>query len=85
LPTSLHLAQQTDQVARALGDNRLLVLACRQLSSVYSTAAEWERAWPLGEESVARARALGDDVLLGESLLQYASAVPAPECWPLFA
>jgi len=85
LPTSLHLAQQADQVARALGDDRLLVLACRQLSWVYGTAAEWERAWPLGQESVARARALGDDVLLGESLLQYASAVRAPECWPLFA
>jgi len=85
LPTSLRLAQQAHQVASALGDNRLLVMACRQLSSAYGTAAEWELAWQLGQESVERARTLGDDVLLGESLAAYASAARTDECWPLFA
>jgi predicted ATPase/class 3 adenylate cyclase len=85
LATSLHLAQQADQVARALGDNRLLVLTCQALCWTYGIATERERARQLGQESVQRARALGDDVLLGQSLFVYASTAPAPECWPLYA
>jgi non-specific serine/threonine protein kinase len=85
LPTSLRLAQQAHQVARSLGDNRLLARACTMLCWAYNLAAEWERAAQMGEESVARARELGDDVLLGDSLVAHASAAPAPECWPLFA
>jgi tetratricopeptide (TPR) repeat protein len=85
LATSLQLAQQADQIARALGDNRLLVLTCAALCWAYGNAAEWERAWSLGQESVARARELGDDVLLGESLGMYASTVPPDKSGPLFA
>ena len=85
LPTSVRLAQQADQVARALGDNRLLVLTCQALCWAYGFAAEWELAWQLGQESVERARELGDDVLLGESLGAYASVAPPDECWPLYA
>jgi len=83
--TSLQLAQQADQIARVLSDDRLLVLASQALCWAYGFAAEWERAWQLGEESVARARALGDDVLLGESLLAYASAARPEESGPLYA
>jgi predicted ATPase/DNA-binding XRE family transcriptional regulator len=85
LPTSLRLAQQAHQVARALGDNRLLVMTCAALCWAYGFAAEWELAWRLGQESVQRARELGDDVLLGESLFAYASVACADECGPLYA
>jgi tetratricopeptide (TPR) repeat protein len=85
LPTSLRLAQQARQVASALGDNRLLAPACAVLCWAYGHLADWERAGPLGQESVQRARALGDDVLLGESLGAYASNVRSEEAGPLFA
>ena len=85
LATSLQLAEQADQIARALGDNRLLVLTCAALCCAYGNAAEWERAWSLGQESVKRARELGDDVLLGESLGVYASTIPPDESPPLYA
>jgi non-specific serine/threonine protein kinase len=85
LRTGLQLAQQADRVARALGDNRLLIMTCMVLCWAYGTAAEWERAGRLGRESVQRARALGDDVLLGESLASYASAARTEECGPLYA
>ncbi len=85
IPTSLHLAQQADQIARGLGDNRLLVRTCLALCQAYSQAGEWERAWPLGKESVERARELGDDVLLGRSLLAHASSSWPEESGPLYA
>ena len=37
----------------------------------YSFAGEPETGLPLGQEAVERARQLGDDVLLGESLMEY--------------
>ena len=48
-------------------------------------AGQPERAQPLGAESVQRARQLGDDVLLGMSLLAYASAAGAAASGPLYA
>jgi predicted ATPase/class 3 adenylate cyclase len=84
-PTSLQLALQADQVARGLGDSRLLVRTCLALCQAYSQAGEWELAWPLGKESVERARELGDDVLLGRSLLWHASSSPPDESGPLYA
>jgi predicted ATPase/class 3 adenylate cyclase/DNA-binding XRE family transcriptional regulator len=85
IPTSLQLAQQADQVARALGDNRLLILTCRMLCGAYSQAGDWERAGPLGQEAVERARELGDDVLLGMSLLAHASSTCLDENGPIYA
>jgi hypothetical protein len=85
LPTGLRLARQAHQVASALGDNRLLARACGQLCWAYGFAAEWERAGQLGQESVARARALGDDVLLGESLTARASTARPEESGLLYA
>ncbi len=67
--TSVQLAEQMDQVAGELGDNRLLAMSRAQLAGGYWARGELERARPLGRESVQRARKLGDDVLLARSLL----------------
>jgi hypothetical protein len=75
MPTSLQLAEEADAVARRLGDGRLLVLSRGTLASLYYFAGEPERGRPLGAEAVERARQLGDDVLLGWSLLQYSTCV----------
>jgi predicted ATPase len=83
--TALQLARQADQVARSLGDRRLLALTCRALCWAYSMSAEWELAGPLGQESVERARELGDDVLLGMSLGAYATALRPADSGPVFA
>jgi predicted ATPase/class 3 adenylate cyclase/DNA-binding XRE family transcriptional regulator len=82
---SVQLAQQADQAARGLGDNRLLVLTCWALCGAYLQAGEWERACRAGQESVERARALGDDVLLGISLHAHGSSVHFCESGPLHA
>jgi predicted ATPase/class 3 adenylate cyclase/DNA-binding XRE family transcriptional regulator len=84
-PASLQLAEQADQVAGRLGDDRLLVLSRQQLCYMYYFTGEGERARPLGADAVQRARQLGDDVLLGESLVAYALGVGAAESGPLYA
>ena len=71
--TSMQLAHQAYQIARELGDNRLLVLTGCTLTQSCTQTGECERARPLGRQSVQRARELGDDVLLGMSLLAYGS------------
>ena len=53
------------------GNDRLLIESLASLSSFHSFAGEPERGLALGEESVQRARRLGDDVLLGWSLMGY--------------
>ena len=58
-----------DQVAGELGDNRLLAMSRLRLAELYWSRGELERAQPLGQESVQRARKLGDDVLLARSLM----------------
>jgi predicted ATPase len=75
MPTSLQLAEEADEVAGGLGDDRLLALSRGTLASAYYYAGEPERGRPLGAEAVERARKLGDDVLLGWSLLQYATCI----------
>ena len=70
-PAARHLAGQAVQVARALGDDRLLISALMALCKVHHNAGEPEAALPFGQESVERARRLGDDVLLGQSLTSY--------------
>ena len=85
LSAGAQLVQQADEVARGLGDNRLLVLTCWALCGAYGQAGEWERAWPLGRESVERARELGDDALLGMSLLAHASSSHQDLSGPLYA
>jgi tetratricopeptide (TPR) repeat protein len=57
------------EVARGLGDDRLLIEALSVLCACYHFAGQTEREFPLGQEAVERARQLGDDFLLGFSLL----------------
>jgi predicted ATPase/class 3 adenylate cyclase len=60
---------QAVELARQLGDDRLLADALGMLSAVHFFAGEPDRGLPLGREAVDRARQLGDDVLLGRSLM----------------
>jgi tetratricopeptide (TPR) repeat protein len=87
-PAALKFAGQAVQVARPLGDDRLLISALAVLCKAHYFAGEPEAALPFGQESVERARRLGDDVLLGLSLLIY--LIPLDEidparCPPLYA
>jgi predicted ATPase/class 3 adenylate cyclase len=81
----VQLARQGNQIARGLGDNRLLALTCSMLSGAYWSAGEWERGWPLAKEAVEQARELGDDVLLGMGLLAHGLAIDAAGSGPAAA
>jgi predicted ATPase/transcriptional regulator with XRE-family HTH domain len=85
MPTSLRLAKEADEVADGLGDDRLLILSRSTLGWAYCMTDEIERAGPLAQQAVLRARQLGDDVLLGWSLLVYAWAVGAAASGALYA
>jgi predicted ATPase/class 3 adenylate cyclase len=88
LPAARHFAGQAVQVARPLGDDRLLISALAALCKVHHLAGEPEAALPFGQEAVERARRLGDDALLGVSLLIYLvllQTVDPARCTPLYA
>jgi predicted ATPase/transcriptional regulator with XRE-family HTH domain len=85
LATSLRLAEQADEVAGRLSDDRLLIMSRAHLARAYSWAGEPDRARPLALEAVERARQLGDDVLLGTCLMAQAHAVGAAASGPLYA
>ena len=68
-----------------LGNDRLLVRSLGELCRMYYHAREPRRGLPLGQEAVERARQLGDDILLGESLLKWLTNVDPPGSGPLFA
>jgi len=70
-PAARHFAGQAVQVARPLGDDRLLIRALAVLCKVHYFAGEPQAALPFGQESVEQARRLGDDILLGHSLHIY--------------
>jgi predicted ATPase/DNA-binding XRE family transcriptional regulator len=72
--TGRHLAEQAVQVARRLGDERLLIRALTELCFSCVFAGAPEAGLPFGQESVERARQLGDDVLLAQSLAPYLAA-----------
>jgi tetratricopeptide (TPR) repeat protein len=77
--TARHLAEQAVELARKLGDDRLLVRSLAALCAAHYFTGEPETGRPFGQESVERARRLGDDVLLGRSLLLYLLTIdPAP-------
>jgi predicted ATPase/class 3 adenylate cyclase/DNA-binding CsgD family transcriptional regulator len=69
------LAEQAVQVTRELDDDRLLSRALAALCTACYFAGEPENGRPFGQESVERARRLGDDVLLAESLAHYFLAI----------
>jgi hypothetical protein len=57
--------------ARQLDAGRLLIESLATFSYLCHVAGEPERGLPSGREAVQRARQLGDDVLLGMSLMDY--------------
>jgi predicted ATPase/class 3 adenylate cyclase len=81
------LAEQAVELARQLDAGRLLIESLATLSYVCFVAGEPEKGLSSGREAVQRARQLGDDVLLGMSLMDYlwcgASTGPAHD-EPLF-
>ena len=84
IATARHLAEQAVQVARQLGDDRLLIRSLAALCDAYLWAGEPEGR-PFGQEAVERARRLGDDVLLARSLLLYLLTIDPARSRQLFA
>ena len=85
LATARQLAGQAVQVARQLGDDRLLSRALAVLCGVHAFAGEPETGRPFGQESVELARRLGDDVQLAESLLCSLLTIDPARSGPLYA
>jgi tetratricopeptide (TPR) repeat protein len=65
------LGEQAVAFARQRADDRLLAYSLATLGSTYYFTGEPDRGFPLAAEAVRRARRLGDDVLLAESLVAY--------------
>jgi predicted ATPase/class 3 adenylate cyclase len=81
------LGEQAVGFARQLDASRLLIDALATLGFVSYLAGEPERGLPFGQEAVQRARQLGDDVLLGMSLMDYLlcdSRIDPAHARPLF-
>jgi hypothetical protein len=86
LATARQLAEQAVELARQLGDDRLLIRALAALCGAYFFAGQLEEGRPFGQESVERARRLGDDVLLAEALRRYQlTVIDWASSRPLFA
>jgi predicted ATPase len=68
---TLELAEQAVQFARQFGAGQLLIESLAALSYACHLAGEPEQGLAPGREAVERARQLGDDVLLGMSLVAY--------------
>jgi predicted ATPase/class 3 adenylate cyclase len=85
IATARHLAEQAVQVARQLGDDRLLISSLAALCDAYFWAGEPDIGRPFGQEAVERARRLGDDVLLARSLLLYLLTIDPARSEQLFA
>jgi predicted ATPase/class 3 adenylate cyclase len=84
IATARHLGEQAVQVARRLGDERLLIRSLAVLCAAHSHAGEPHIGRPFGQEAAERARRLGDDVLLGRSLLQYLLTIDPARSLPLY-
>jgi predicted ATPase/class 3 adenylate cyclase len=67
----LRLGAEVIELARQVGEPRLLVEALGTHCGMYYFAGEPERGLPFGAEAVDIARRTGDDVLLGSSLVGY--------------
>jgi tetratricopeptide (TPR) repeat protein len=71
ITAALRLGDQAVKLARQLDDGPLLIESLAAHSFVCYFAGQPERGLPPGREAVERARQLGDDVLLGASLMEY--------------
>ena len=85
LATARQLAEQAVQVARQLGDERLLSRALGSLCATHFFAGEPGTGRPFGRESVERARRAGDDVELAWSLNRYLMTIDPARSGPLYA
>jgi hypothetical protein len=88
LSLAQELGDRTVGLARGLGDDRLLIEALWLSANFCYFAGQPETGIMLGTEAVERARRLGDDVLLGLSLMAYslcANAVDPAGSEELFA
>ena len=65
------LGDKAVKLARQLGTGRLLIESLAALCFARYFAGQPKRGLPPGREAVERARQLGDDVLLGTSLMEY--------------
>jgi predicted ATPase/class 3 adenylate cyclase len=71
LPLAREFGNRAVGLARDLGDDRLLIEALWLLAHLCYFAGDSEIGLTLATEAVERARRLGDDVLLGTSLMTY--------------
>ena len=88
IATARRLAEQAVGLARELRAERLLISALGVLSSAWYFAGEPERGIPCGREAIERARPLGDDVLLAQSMSGYLlciDLIDPPAAEPLYA
>jgi len=67
--TAWRSAEQAVEIARRLDDERLLARSLGVQAAVCYFSGRPEVGLPYGEEALARAHELGDDVVLGETLL----------------
>jgi predicted ATPase/class 3 adenylate cyclase len=67
----LQFGAEVIELARHVGEPRLLIDALGTHCGMYYFAGEAERGLPYGAEAVEVARRTGDDLLLGESLVGY--------------
>ena len=67
----LRFGAEVIELARQVGEPRLLIDALGTYCGLYYFAGEPERGLPFGAEAVEIARRTGDDVLLGSSLVCY--------------
>jgi predicted ATPase/class 3 adenylate cyclase len=75
--TAQHFGEQAVEIARRLDDERLLNLSLGVLAAAYNFAGAPEKAFPLAQECVERARTIDDDRFLGEVLLGYLACAVA--------
>jgi predicted ATPase/class 3 adenylate cyclase len=85
LATIRQFAEQAVQVARRLGDERLLSRALAALGGAHFFAGEPEAGLRCVQESVERARWLDNDVQLGVSLMMYLLTIGPARSGPLYA
>jgi predicted ATPase/class 3 adenylate cyclase len=71
LAAARRLGEQGVEFGRQHSDNRLLIESLKTLCVVSTFAGENGRGASFGRESAERARQLGDDVVLGASLMAY--------------
>jgi predicted ATPase/class 3 adenylate cyclase len=77
LPLAREFGDRTIGLARELGDDRLLIEALWLSANFCYFAGDPETGVTIGTEAVERARRLGDDALLGFSLMAYSLCADA--------